>query len=948
MGKSLLKRLATISILIVCALLGAYLALPLWLPLLVRAQLVQGWQLESLEFDYPTGVVLHVDTIVLGGNPDGIGVRVAARDLDIDIRQLSLVASGMDVDIATTLPPGGTGSFTLDDLAVPVIFKPGKLPRVSIGSLRLNLQSGGIISNSWLFTDLQLERYALTESRLKTSLPLPAASDLTGQIEIRMLSDSLEAQLQLRLPDQSNVLQIDFRQSGAGGNISSEILGEGHLQVLPPLLTAVFPGMDSPWGQLKSIQGDVSFEGHFKGRGEQILDHASIAARNVMIDMENESLGLELDMEVQREQDWIQVDFPNRGNLRIGAGNNLISGMLSELLPVLQQPVNSAEGTVETLELAIEPHSKIKLQADARLAGEFNGAASLKLSSSLLDLSLDLARDTQLQMAELTTPRSLTGSGSININLESRQALTFDTTASPSMPLGASLQASGWLELDGRTVRFASLSGLQATGLQATGFRVSAPRLIASVDSNSLDLHDLELSGITEFSLPVTGNETAAEFRYSGNAQSKSNRISQSEPGQAPEMLIDSETMSMQLDFSLSGDHLTTSGTSALRNVRMNSPAISASQVDFEWKNFNPPAVTGEFRTHTRGLIFIHEENTYQGVDLDVAYTLLSSARVEGQGDLLLPGDMRTPIGFSGGLDPGDWLINILPSQLSLRQAMKALETMTGPLPGQLEPGGGTIDIEGSVSLGNTVLGNVDISGKALGFSLAESTVEGADFNLSGKLNESLAGAGWLSIDRIGLAAGLDLHNTRVSVALMTPDTIELDDLQAEFFDGRLSADHIRLSPEGLNDTQLKMSDIDLGQVLEFIDVDGLKATGKLEISLPAGSQGSNLYVHNGVFRAKGPGILNYSSSMSATLVENIGLSALENFHYSELDGTIDYNTDGSYQLMVHLAGSNPDLYDGYPIALNLNIGGMLPEAFEVLFLTGDFDKAILNRVRQE
>ena len=206
MGKSFLKRLAIILLLIVCALLGAYLALPLWLPSLVRAQLAQGWQLESLEFDYPAGFVLHMDTIVLGGNPDGMGVRVAARDLDIDLRQLSLDATSMNVDIATTRSPEGTDSFNLDDLAVPVIFQPGKLPRISIGSLRLNLQSGGIISNSWLFTDLQLERNGLTESRLKTSLPLPAVSDLTGQVEIRMLSDSLAAQLQLHLPDQKQCL----------------------------------------------------------------------------------------------------------------------------------------------------------------------------------------------------------------------------------------------------------------------------------------------------------------------------------------------------------------------------------------------------------------------------------------------------------------------------------------------------------------------------------------------------------------------------------------------------------------------------------------------------------------------------------------------------------------------------------------------------------------------
>ncbi len=929
-------------------LFGVYMALPLWLPPLVQAQLAEGWQLESLEFDYPVSFILHVDSIVLRGNPDGITMRVAARDLDINIHRLSLDATSMDVDIVLTNPPGQTGRFALDDLAVPVIFRPGNLPRVTIDSLRLNLQSDGITGNSWLFEDVQLDRNELTESRLKTSLPLAAAGGLSGQIEIRMLHDSLEAQLQLHLPDRSKVLQLDFRQSGEAGEISTEIIGQGKLHDLQPLLKAVFPGRDSPLGQLKSIQGQVSFEGHFTGRDEQILDRARITARKVMIDMENESLGLDFEVEAQREQDWIQINFLNAGTFHFGARNEIISSVLTELLSIIQhkdhsEDIISPEEANETLELTFAAQSKIKLQINTHLAGEFSGAASLELSSTLLDLSIALAQDAHFQMSEPLTPPSLTGSGTVNIKLESRQALTFDTTASPSMPLGASLQASGWLELDGHTVQFTQL-----TGEQATGFQAFTPRLIAGFDSESLDFHDLELSGITEFSLPVTGNETTAEFRYSGNVRSKSVRISQSEPGQSPQTLIESQAIDLQLNFSQSGEQMRTNGMGALHDLRMDSSGISASQVDFEWSKVDPLAVSGEFRTHTRGLVFSHEEDTYQGVDLDVAYALLSDARIAGQGDLLFAGDIRTPIRFSGGLDSGDWLIDILPSQLSLRQAVTALETITGPIPGQLELGGGTIDIEGRVSMGNAVHGNMKISGKALGFSLAESTMEGADFKLSGKLNETLAGAGWFSIDRIGLAAGLNLFQTRVSVGLVTPDTLELDDLQADFFGGRLFADQIRLSPEGLSDTQINMTGIDLGQVLEYIDVGGLQGTGTLEISLPAGSKGSKLYVRNGVFRANGPGILSYSGSISAAPVENIGLSALENFHYSELNGTIDYNPDGSYQLMVHLAGRNPDLYDGYPVALNLNIGGMLPEAFEVLFLTGDFDKAILNRIRQE
>ncbi len=915
-------------------------------------QLAQGWQLESLEFDYPVSFALHVDNIVLGGNPGGIRVRVAAQDLDIEIDQLSIDASFVDVDIAFANAAGKTDFFALDDLKVPVIFRPGKLPRVSVDSLRVNLQSGGMAGRTLHFKQLQLARNGSGESTLKTSLPLLDVSDLTGEMEIRILHDSLEAKLQLVQPDHSEILQIEFRQSGTAQNISTEMSGQAHLQALQPLLKAVFPISGSTLDKLKSMRGHVSFEGHFTGRDEQILDHVRITTGKVMIDMENESLGLDLAVEANRQQDWIEINFLTPGAFHYAAKNEVISGLLSELLSVTQQNLSSTDRANETLKLSIEPNSNIKLQINASVAGEFSGAASLELSSSLLDLSLDLAQDAQFRMAELSNPKSLSGSATVNIEVESRQPLTFKAMASTALPMGASLRTSGRLELDEHIFRFK----------ESTGFRAFIPRLTANFDTENtttgnaatpntttgLDVHDLEFSGAAELSITVMSNANSIEFRYSGGAQSKSTRISLSGPEQSPPTLIDAEITTLQLDFSLSGEQMRTSGSGTVHNVRMDSFAVAASQVDLQWNKVDPPAVTGEFRTLTQGLAFSREDEMYQGIDLDVGYALLSDKRVEGQGDLLLAGEVRTPIRFSGGLDSGDWLIEILPAQLSLRQAVQALETTVGKMPGELKLGGGTIDIEGSLNLGNVIQGNMNISGKALGFSLAESTIEGVDFNISGRLDETLAGAGWLSIDRIGLAAGLDLLRTRVSLSSMTPDTIELDDLRAEFFGGQLSADHIWLSPEGLTDTLIKMTDIDLGQVLEFVDVGGLSGTGKLEISLPAGSQGYSLYIRNGVFQANGPGILSYSGSISQSPVENIGLSALDNFHYVELDGTIDYHPDGSYQLKVHLEGSNPNVYNGYPIALNLNIGGILPEAFEALFLTGDFEKAILNKIKQE
>ncbi len=796
----------------------------MWLPSLVQAQLVQGWQLESLEFDYPGSTRLHINTLVLNGNPSAIGVRVTAHDLDLDIFQRSLEATNVDVAVVYKQAKGKTDAFTLDDLAIPTIVRPGKLPRASIKSLRVSLQSGENPATSWLFEEVQLERQNPDESRLNASLPLPIPDGLYARIDIRMLRDSLQAQLQLDLPDQSKILQVDFRQSAETENISSEISGHGDLQALQPLITAVLPDVGLPLDKLQAIRGNVTFAGHFTGSNEQILDRIRMTAQNVVIDWGNENLNLDLDLEAQRQQDGIQINFLSPGIVRFTARNNFLAGQLSELMPISQLSLNTSGNAVDNLELTFEPLSTFKLQADAPWSGAFSGAATLEITSDLLDLSLDLAPDAEFQWKGPLTPPGLTGLGTINIKLGTSQAVTFKSPLSASLPMGAHLQASGRLVLDGNTVQFR----------ESSRFQLMVPRLIADLESRNLDLHESEFSGTAECSIPVGSDESAGGLRYSGS------------------------------------------------------------------------------------------------------------------GDVQFAGDITAAVRFSGEADTGQWTINVLPTRFTLTQALKALEMTTGTNPGQLEADGGTIDIEGSVSSADTLSGKVNISGEKMNFSLAESAVDGIDFELSGKLDETVSATGWFSIDRIALAAGLNLLQTRASVGLITQDTIELDNFQADFFGGRLSTDYLQLSPQGLDDTQIRMTDIDLGQVLDYIDIGSLKGTGTLEILLPAGSRGSDLYIRDGTFRANGPGVLNYSGSMPDTSVENIGLSALENFHYSELDGTINYQPDGSYQLMVHLAGSNPELYEGYPIALNLNISGKLPKAFEVLFLTGNFDKAVMERIMQE
>jgi hypothetical protein len=130
------------------------------------------------------------------------------------------------------------------------------------------------------------------------------------------------------------------------------------------------------------------------------------------------------------------------------------------------------------------------------------------------------------------------------------------------------------------------------------------------------------------------------------------------------------------------------------------------------------------------------------------------------------------------------------------------------------------------------------------------------------------------------------------------------------------------------------------------MDVAGLYAEGLLDIELPLSLENGGVIVDDGKFATQKPGILKYSTGELESDDENIGLKALRNFHYQSLDGTLSYDQQGSYRIKLHLLGSNPDLYDGYPIDFVVNLNGELSGIFRSLFLTGNFEEAIMEQVK--
>ncbi len=202
------------------------------------------------------------------------------------------------------------------------------------------------------------------------------------------------------------------------------------------------------------------------------------------------------------------------------------------------------------------------------------------------------------------------------------------------------------------------------------------------------------------------------------------------------------------------------------------------------------------------------------------------------------------------------------------------------------------------------------------------------------------------------ISSEIELHGNKSKLKLSENEqdqllNISISNLKANIWNGSIQSDSIIVENGVLKPSSIDLKNIDLTELIFFLDMNGLYADGNMDIHLPVEQQNKKYIVENGHFSSNRPGILKYDSGQEQVDVEaNIALHALQNFHYDKLDGKINYDKNGAYKIKLHLLGSNPSLYDGYPIDFDLNLNGELSDVFQSMFLTGDFEKSIIERAK--
>ena len=251
------------------------------------------------------------------------------------------------------------------------------------------------------------------------------------------------------------------------------------------------------------------------------------------------------------------------------------------------------------------------------------------------------------------------------------------------------------------------------------------------------------------------------------------------------------------------------------------------------------------------------------------------------------------------------------------------------------------------------VRGTADLDLAGLSFQSAGTTV--TDLSLALRLDQLLPPASApgqrLTVGRID--AGVPLTDLSVLFRVRPGDTprlaIEKGGLAVS--GGRLTVHDAVIDPAATRQgVDLVVDGLDLAELFRGLEIEGLSATGSIAGLLPIAFTDGRVTIANGRLDALGPGMVRYRSEEAAQVLGSAGKSAelliqaLQNFQYDELSMTVDKPEAGDARLALKLLGRNPDVLDGYPFRLNVNLETDVDKILSALIEANRLSNEVIRR----
>ena len=180
-----------------------------------------------------------------------------------------------------------------------------------------------------------------------------------------------------------------------------------------------------------------------------------------------------------------------------------------------------------------------------------------------------------------------------------------------------------------------------------------------------------------------------------------------------------------------------------------------------------------------------------------------------------------------------------------------------------------------------------------------------------------------LQLDVGSVDVGVILTDGAVAFGLDAQGGVTVENASWPFAGGIITLTSGAIKPGAREQAfELTVYKVDLSAFIRLLALDGASGTGVISGRVPIVIRDGKTIIAGGVLTAGEPGQLSYKGSGTDAIGDGQGavvFQALEDFQYTGLTLSFDGDAQDRLNVKLNLQGANPDLYDGYPFAININ-----------------------------
>lgn len=246
----------------------------------------------------------------------------------------------------------------------------------------------------------------------------------------------------------------------------------------------------------------------------------------------------------------------------------------------------------------------------------------------------------------------------------------------------------------------------------------------------------------------------------------------------------------------------------------------------------------------------------------------------------------------------------------------------------------GSLAASARIGWGENLSSTGELRLEDLTLTMSEATVRGIDGTLRADSLFPLNLPDGQVVAVAGADIGVVLDQGAIAFGLADGDQLSVQGVGFGFADGVLAVEPFRavLGDRALT-LVVMLQGVDLAKLSRQFPVEGLTLTGRMDGRVPIRLIEDTISIENGVLESTEAGEIRYVATLPLGPEGEGGvallLSAVRNFQYEGLRATLNGETGDDLEVAIRLTGANPELYDGFPIALNINLSGALDQILQ-------------------